>query len=123
MCVPNRPFPVRYDSNGRMCNPALPVGCDGIDGVSFVNFKPTRRRLKAVGKVATTLPCPFSRQYGVCRDATVAKRLDRLFARQRATLRKATGKPYVVDEQAAKVDEYLKNYNLCVVGTSLEGFV
>ena len=109
-----QPYPIQYDTNGRMCNPALPVGCDGIDGVSFVNFKPSRRQLFRSSKALTRFPCPFARQHGVCNTVETAARLDRLFVQQRAVLRRATGKPYVEDPVAARIDVRLRALNLAI---------
>lgn len=116
------PFSIRYDSNGRMCNPDLPAGVDGVPGASFRNFKPTRRQLRRSSRYVTKFPCPFTRQYAVCETSQLASRLDLIFVRQRAVLRKATGVPYVRDELAEAEAEYLAHINRHVVGTSLAGF-
>lgn len=78
-------------------NPALPAE---ISGVSFLNFKPR----KAAGLHVTVHPCPFRRQHAVSRDAAAIARLDRLFAGQRARLRKSTGVPYFVDAHEAHIN-------------------
>ena len=121
MPIKAQPFEIRYDTNGRMCNPALPAGCDGVPGVSFRNLKPSSRELRRSEKHLAQFPCPFSRQYAVCASAEVAARLGRLFAAQRAKIRKATGLPYVEDEIAQSVVDRLAAMNLSI-GTSLANF-
>jgi len=95
---------VRRTAHGRTLNPALP---EEISGVGFHNLKPTRATVARHGLTISRLPCPYRRQHAASKDAGAIARLDRLFAKQRATLRKATGKPYFVDHEQDRVSAAL----------------
>lgn len=105
---------------GRPINPALPTD---IDGVVWRNFPPSRRQLAQAGRFATRLPCPWRRQHAVCSRLEDAQRLDRLFAGQRAKLRRETGLPYVEDQQGDAFNDALFAGGKATALVDLRGWV